>query len=156
MADFYNTRRVSRDTVFTAKDLDVNGREIMKFGYTIIYVPDVAEAVAFYERAFGLAKRFADAGGQYAEMETGTTVLAFASNSLGHTNFPQGFRETKVGDPAPEIEIAFLAEDVQKAFDDAVKNGASVLVQPETKPWGQTVSYVRDLNGVLVEIATPI
>jgi hypothetical protein len=26
---------------------------------------------------------------------------------------------------------------------------------PEKKPWGQTVSYVRDDDGVLVEICTP-
>lgn len=30
----------------------------MKFGYTILYVQDVAEAVQFYELAFGLERRF--------------------------------------------------------------------------------------------------
>jgi hypothetical protein len=24
------------------------------------------------------------------------------------------------------------------------------------KPWGQTVAYLRDINGVLVELATPM
>ena len=30
----------------------------MQFGYTIIYVPDVAASLAFFTRAFGLARRF--------------------------------------------------------------------------------------------------
>ena len=40
--------------------------------------PDVAQAVAFYERAFGLTRRFVHESGTYAEMETGATALAFA------------------------------------------------------------------------------
>jgi len=28
--------------------------------------------------------------------------------------------------------------------------------EPETKPWGQTVAYVRDRNGFLVELCSPM
>ncbi|WP_052289959.1 VOC family protein [Scytonema millei] len=65
----------------------------MKFSYTILYVKDVTHAVAFYERAFNLKQRFIHESGQYAEMETGGTTLAFASNELARSNFPQGFQE---------------------------------------------------------------
>ncbi len=41
----------------------------MKLGYVILHVPDVALAVAFYERAFGLVRRLIHDSGQYAEME---------------------------------------------------------------------------------------
>ena len=37
----------------------------MKFAYTIIYVPDVERALAFYQSAFGLKRRFIDEKGQY-------------------------------------------------------------------------------------------
>jgi lactoylglutathione lyase len=30
----------------------------MKFGYTIIYVPDVAASLQFFETAFGFSQRF--------------------------------------------------------------------------------------------------
>jgi len=30
----------------------------MKFGYTIVYVPDVLASVEFFEKAFGLKRRF--------------------------------------------------------------------------------------------------
>ena len=36
----------------------------MRLGYVILYVPDVAAAVEFYERAFGLSRRFVHESGQ--------------------------------------------------------------------------------------------
>ena len=62
----------------------------MQFGYTIIYVPDVAASLAFFERAFGLALRFLHESGTYGELDTGTTTLSFADHALGHANFPGG------------------------------------------------------------------
>mgnify|MGYP006317175061 FL=1 len=37
----------------------------MKFGYTIVYVPDVAASLAFFESAFGLSRRFLHESGSY-------------------------------------------------------------------------------------------
>jgi lactoylglutathione lyase len=71
----------------------------MRFGYAIAYVREVERSVAFYERAFGLRRRFVDESGQYAEMETGETTLAFASNELGRSNLPGGFRENDPAEP---------------------------------------------------------
>lgn len=129
---------------------------MMKFAYTIIYVKDVAEAVTFYEKAFGLQQKFIHESGQYAEMDTGATTLAFAWNDLANSNFPGGFRVNELSQPPAGIEIAFTTEDVAAAYKQAVEAGAIELAQPQTKPWGQQVAYVRDLNGVLVEIATPM
>ena len=33
---------------------------------------------------------------------------------------------------------------------------AIALAKPKKKPWGQMVSYVRDLNGVIVELCSPV
>src|SRR5215475_12281277 len=62
----------------------------MQFGYTIIYVPDVAASLAFFTRAFGLARRFLHESGTYGELDTGATTLAFAAHALGETHFPGG------------------------------------------------------------------
>jgi len=53
-------------------------------------------------------------------------------------------------------EICFVTENVQRSFDTAVQAGASPVISPVEKPWGRTISYVRDLNGCLVEIASPV
>ncbi len=126
----------------------------MRFGWTIVYVPDVAEAVGFYERAFGLSRRFVHESGAFAEMETGATRLAFATDGTAEELVPGGFRRNSPDDLPAGIEIALVTDDVAAAYDRAVAAGAVAVAPPAQKPWGQTVSYVRDLNGVLVELAT--
>lgn len=52
----------------------------MKLGYTIAYVSDVAESIAFYEHAFGLKRRFIHESGQYGELETGGPLVVSCGN----------------------------------------------------------------------------
>lgn len=130
--------------------------KIMKFSYTILYVRDVSQAVAFYEQAFGLKQRFIHESGQYAEMETETTTLAFAANDLAKSNLPQGFKENSRSSLPTGIEVGFMTDDVAAVFNGAVEAGADIVVEPKVKPWGQTVAYVRDLDGVLVSINSPM
>ncbi len=127
----------------------------MKFAYTIIYVEDVPKTVAFYERAFGLPVRFIHDSNQYAEMETGDTALTFAANEAAEEGGLAVAPNSAKSLPAA-WEICLVTPDVVAAFDTAVANGAQPVVAPTDKPWGQTVSYLRDLNGCLVEIASPM
>lgn len=127
----------------------------MQFGYTILYVDDVLKTVDFYETALGLKRRFVHESNAYAEMETGKTRLAFASKELAKENGLDFGQLGKTSGTAP-FEIALVTSDVKGAFAKAVKNGASELKRPIQKPWGQLVAYVRDCNGTLVEICSPM
>lgn len=128
----------------------------MKYSYTILYVKAVVQAVEFYQQAFGLKQRFVHESGQYAEMETETTTLAFAAIDLAKSNLPQGFQENSLSDLPTGIEVGFATEEVAAVFENAVKAGATIVVEPKVKPWGQTVAYVRDLDGILVSINSPM
>jgi catechol 2,3-dioxygenase-like lactoylglutathione lyase family enzyme len=129
----------------------------MRFGYTILYVRDVAAALDFYERAFGQERRFVHESGQYAELETGTTTLAFAAHELAALSVPAAFNGGARDDHrGPAFEICFVTDDVEAAFARAVDAGAVEASLPARKPWGQEVAYVRDLDGNLVEIASPV
>jgi lactoylglutathione lyase len=128
----------------------------MNFAYTLLYVKDVKRAVEFYETAFGLQRRFVSDTADYAEMETGGTALGFVAETLAGSNLPKGFQKNDPAHPPAGIEIAFTTPDVQAAFAHAVESGAAAVSEPKTKPWGQVVAYVRDLDGVLVEIASPM
>jgi len=59
----------------------------MKYGYTIFYVESVAKTVEFYERAFSFNRKFISPEGDYGELLSGETTIAFASIELGNTNF---------------------------------------------------------------------
>ncbi len=128
----------------------------MKFGYTILYVESVAETVAFYERAFGLERGMVTAANEYGELKTGGTKLAFAANAFVSTLTGEPFDSASPAKAAPPVEIGLVTNEVEAAFAKAVAAGAIAVKAPEKKPWGQMVGYVRDNNGFLVEICSPV
>jgi catechol 2,3-dioxygenase-like lactoylglutathione lyase family enzyme len=128
----------------------------MKLGYTILYVPDVAASLQFYEAAFGLKRRFLHESGTYGELDTGETTLAFAAHALGDGNFPGGHVHADASPQPLGMEIGLVTADVEAAHAGALAQGARELAAPATKPWGQKVSYVRAPDGCLVELCTPI
>lgn len=123
----------------------------MRYASTILYVPDVAAAVDFYARAFGLQQGFADPGGTYAVLAGGGGALAFAS----HDQAADGVGDEGRAAPAG-FEIWIECDDVSASVQRAVGAGAELVLDPVRKPWGQTVAYVRDLNGTLVELGEPV
>lgn len=127
----------------------------MKFGYTIVYVPDVHASVEFFEKAFGMKRRFVHESG-YGEMETGATALAFATHDLGASNLPSGYVKASNSQEPLGMEIALVTDDVRSAHAKAVAEGAVSMKEPLSKPWGQIVSYVRCPDGTLVEICSPV
>ncbi|HEY4206107.1 MAG TPA: VOC family protein [Puia sp.] len=129
---------------------------MIKFAYTILYVQDVEKIIAFYEKAFGFSRKFIAPGNEYGELSTGETTLSFAAVSLTAKNLSAGFLESKPNGKPFAIEIAFAVEDVEAVFQKAVKAGAAPVEKAKTKPWGQTVAYVRDPEGFLIEICTPM
>jgi uncharacterized glyoxalase superfamily protein PhnB len=128
----------------------------MHFSYAIVYVADVSQAVEFYERAFGLTRGFVHPSGDFAQMDTGTTSLAFTSHHLGRSAVPVTYAALDPQAMPVGLEFTLTTEDVPTAFRRAVEAGATALAEPHDTPWGQVVSYVRDPFGVLVGIATPV
>ena len=122
----------------------------LRFGHTIAYVPDVSASLDFFEKAFGLQRKFLHESGLYGELNTGSTTLAFADHTLGETHFPNGFVKASHSATPLGMELALVADDVVAAHADALARGAKELAPPEEKPWGQTVSYVRCPDGLLV------
>jgi lactoylglutathione lyase len=127
----------------------------MKFRYALLYVQDVAASLAFYGKAFGLPTRFLAEGGQYGELEVdGSVSLGFVGNAQASSNLPDGFVANNPKARPGGFEVGFVVDDVHAAFAKAVKAGARPAAAPATKPWGQTIAYVRDLDGVLVELCS--
>jgi uncharacterized glyoxalase superfamily protein PhnB len=128
----------------------------LKLGWVIAYVDEPRVASEFYARVFGLSEEFAAPDGSYAQLDTGPTKLAFASYALGEQNFPGGVRRAPAEGPPPSMEITLVTDEVDKAFKTAVDAGCEPLAEPEDKPHGQRVAFVRDPFGGLVELGTPM
>lgn len=125
----------------------------MKFKYTILYVDDVVETFSFYEKAFGLKKKMLHESGEYGELDTGSTTLSFSSFNLMKE---LGKTPAKPNLKAPTFEIAFETDNVNKALSKALEAGASLVQDATDMPWGQTIAYVTENNGFLVEICTSV
>jgi catechol 2,3-dioxygenase-like lactoylglutathione lyase family enzyme len=129
----------------------------VSLGYVVLYVKDVAATLAFYEEAFGLSRRFFndDHGKAYGELDTGAARLAFYSFELAKTQIKEFVAAAP--DKAPlGFEIALVTPDVPALYARALKAGGTAVSAPEAKPWGQTVACLRDKDGHLVELCTPL
>lgn len=131
-------------------------KQKMKFAYTILYVEDVTETIVFYEKAFGFIRKFITPESDYGELISGETTIAFASTELGNSNFKSGFEKVTNANKPFGVELAFTTENIETDFQNAINSGATEFEPLIEKPWGQKVGYVRDNNGFLIEICTPI
>lgn len=129
---------------------------MLQFAYTVIYVKDVIKTIEFYEKAFGFKRTFVADTAEFGQLDTGGTALSFASIDLIEKELPGGFIAGDAQKQPLGVEVAFATPDVDQAFKTALAAGAVEVTPPAAKPWGQTVGYMRDINGFLVELCTPM
>ena len=60
------------------------------------------------------------------------------------------------GQGSSELGIVVARDEVKARFDRAIAAGATAVKEPEEQPWGQLASYVRDPDGHLLEICSPV
>lgn len=133
--------------------LNSKENQIMKLKYTILYVKEVPKSLDFYQRAFGFKEKMLHEGGDYGELDTGSTTLSFSSLKL---MTELGKSPGRANETGPVFEIAFETSDVKGALDRAISAGAKLVQDAREEPWGQTTSYVSDIDGFLIEICSPV
>ena len=128
----------------------------MKLGYTILYVEDVPATLAAWRDAFALTVAYTHEDGIYGELETGETTLAFAEVEFGRSHFDDPAARAMFDGPPRRFEIGLVTEDVHAAHNRALATGMRDVRAPFEQPWGQTVCWVSDANGILVELSSPM
>ncbi|KAF9596295.1 hypothetical protein IFM89_008821 [Coptis chinensis] len=127
------------------------------FAYTVVYVKDVAKSVAFYAKAFGYNVRRLDESHRWGELESGQTTIAFTPEQQHETDDITGaVQKPRSNNERNPLEVCFAYTDVDAAYKRAVENGAVPVHEPEDKPWGQKVGYVRDIDGIVVRIGSHV
>lgn len=120
--------------------------------YVIFYVKDVANTLAFYQKAFSLIPFFVHESGHFAELISGAVTLAFRSEAMAASSLPEAFQSNQLSSPLQAFEISFHTKDVDAVYQRALKAGAVSIASPHIKPWGQKAANVRDPSGILIEI----
>ncbi|VFQ98862.1 unnamed protein product [Cuscuta campestris] len=127
------------------------------FAYTVVYTKDVSKSVDFYAKAFGYNVRRLDDNRKWAELESGSTTIAFTPIHQRETDELTGQVQTPLssGERQP-IELCFDYVDVDAAYKRAVENGAVPVSAVAEKKWGQRVGYVRDIDGNVVRLGSHV
>jgi len=119
-------------------------------------VPNVQEALDFYIKAFGFEQQMITPEGDYGELKTGDTKLAFINYELANSNLKDGFIPSKKEQKSFGIELAFITENIEADFQKALDAGATLAAPLAQKVWGQKIGYLRDNNGFLIELGSPM
>ena len=116
-------------------------------------VENAAEAIAFYERAFGAKEvgRMAGPDGMiaHAELEIGDSRVMLSDP------FPQASTRPPKELGGTSASVFMYVEDVDAVVKQAVDAGATVLMEVEDQFWGDRFGTVSDPFGHSWSIATP-
>ena len=119
-----------------------------------LLVKDMAKMVCFYRDVLGFEiKEGEDAVNVYL-IKDGTLFMLYERNKFeSMTSRKYEYVKGLNG----HFEIALYVdtfEEVDKCFADAVSKGATPVLEPTTKPWGQRTCYIADPEGNLIEIGS--
>jgi len=122
----------------------------MDFNSVRIITGDVAGLVRFYERVTATGAEWATP--DFAEIVTPGATLAIASTRTVPL-FGEGSAEAAAN---RSVIVEFLTEDVDSAHARLADHLGDVVQPPTTMPWGNRSLLVRDPDGNLVNLFTPV
>ena len=128
----------------------------VKISHTILYVQNVRRSMSFYQQTFGYQEKLISPTEDYGELATGDLTLAFATHNLAASNLAKGYYPCQPETAPPGFELCFETVSVDQVVEKALANGATEYQAMEQKSWGQTVAYLRDPDGFLVAIGSPV
>lgn len=111
---------------------------------------DVSRLVGFYERLTGVVAERPTP--EFAELRTPHGTLAIGSTRTVGLFGPGSARSA---DNHTAI-IEFLVEDVDATFASLADGSIEIVGEPRTMPWGNRSLLVRDPDGTLVNLFTPV
>ena len=135
-----------------AKKIDPLNKKHYGAVSAMLAVSDVKTAVAFYQKAFGFAKRGVMNGPDgkpiHAELTLrGTTLM------LGPENPARGMRSAKTVGASP-ASLYLYVENVDKTVAKAVGLGATIQGQVTDMFWGDRCGMVADPDGYTWMVST--
>jgi PhnB protein len=117
-------------------------------------VEDAAEAIDYYERAFGAKERVRMHGPDgkigHAELEIGDSIVMLSDP------FPQASTRPPKELGGTSSSVFLYVEDVDAVVKQAVDEGASITMEVEDQFWGDRFGSITDPFGHSWAIATHV
>ncbi len=126
----------------------------MKLANTRLLVKDFKTSFLFYRDVMGLVPTFGGEDDVYADLDTGGALLALFQTEMMEAAVGA---DTTLIDGRDKAVLVFEVVDVDKSVRDLQAKGVTFLTQPQDRPdWGIRTAHLRDLEGNLIEIYSPL
>ncbi len=116
-----------------------------RFGYTIVFVRDMARSIKFYREAMGLPLRFESP--EWTEFATGSCNLALHKATDGAMDAVAPDRI-----PAGHCHVGFIVTDLDEFHQKMVTQGVKCMQEPKTESAGRVAMYA-DPDGLPVSVS---
>ncbi len=121
----------------------------MRFASTRLFAADMRAMVGFYEKVTGQTAEWL--APVFAEIVTRSATLA-----IGSAETVAQFREGSAEPAANRTAILeFEVDDVDAEFD-RLKDAGEIVHEPKLMPWGNRTFQLRDPEGTIVALYTPV
>lgn len=120
---------------------------INKLDAICLLVDNLVISQDFYQNKLGLIVKSTDTG--FVEFELGETPLALFEKKHAVAMFPSKYMKASGG-----AVIALRVEDIYKTCDEMKNKGITIFEGPKKTSWGQTVAYLHDPDGNIVELTS--
>ena len=119
-----------------------------------LLVNDMATMVRFYRDVLGFEIKESEDTVNVYLIKDGTLFMLYGRNNFeSMTSRKYEYIKGLNG----HFEIALYVdnfEEVDKCFAEVVSKGATPVLEPTTKPWGQRTCYIADPESNLIEIGS--
>ncbi len=120
-----------------------------------LVVPNTAEAIAFYEKAFGATAGMKMHGPDGSSIVHAEIHLGNSTVMLTDENPAWGMKSSQALGGSP-VSMHLCVEDADAFFDKAVQNGCEVVAPMENMFWGDRFGKFMDPFGLQWSVATHV
>ncbi|TFG26304.1 VOC family protein [Candidatus Thorarchaeota archaeon] len=129
----------------------------MKLAYIRLLVQKFDECFCFYRDVMGFPVTWGNEGENYASFRIGdgTSLSIFTRGLLAEVIGTSDLPNHSIAQDS--FALIFGVESVDNTILNLKKKGANIIFQPVDNPrWGIRIAYVRDPDGNLIEINSPM
>ncbi len=112
-----------------------------------LLVEDLPISREFYEQKLGLVVNSTDTG--FVDYKLGETPLALFEKKHASAMFLPKYMH-----PSGGVVIALQVDNVVKTCKELIEKDIKIFEGPKTTSWGQTVAYLHDPDGHIIELTS--
>lgn len=119
-----------------------------------LFVNDMPTMIRFYRDVLGFAIKEDENTSNVYLVKDGTLFLLYGREDFEKLTSKKYAYLKGVNAHSEMALYVDTFEEVDVEYQNAIQNGASLLLEPTTEPWGQRTCFIADPEGNVIEIGS--